>query len=329
MGYDREEELIGKNVHDLIHHTKVDGSEYPFEECIAHRGFIEGKQTHSEDEMFWRSDGSSFYAECWSHPILQNGEVTGAVVTFLDITKRREALLELRNSEELYRSLIENIDLGITLIDRDHTIIMTNSAQGRLFGRDTQSFKGQKCFREFEKQEQICSHCPGVTAMDTGKVQETLAQGVKDDGSSFTVRIKAFPIIKEEGELFGFIEVVEDVTEKLQAEQDLAAEKERLSVTLRSIGDGVITTDVEGRIVLINKVAEKLCGWSQTEALGKPLTEVFQIRFESSFRNTFSAIGNPAITPSALAVMLALAVVISGIKLLLVMSPLPISSRKA
>jgi len=54
--------------------------------------------------------------------------------------------------------------------------------------------------------------------MDTGKVHETFAQGVKNDGSSYTVPIKAFPIVKEQGELFGFIEVVEDDTEKLQAE---------------------------------------------------------------------------------------------------------------
>lgn len=59
--------------------------------------------------------------------------------------------------------------------------------------------------------------------------------------------------------------------------EEIAAGKERLSVTLRSIGDGVITTDIEGKVLLINKVAEKLCGFSQEEAFGRPLTEVFCI----------------------------------------------------
>ena len=68
----------------------------------------------------------------------------------------------------------------------------------------------------------------------------------------------------------------------LEAEVDqrtlaLSMEKERLSVTLRSIGDGVITTDVEGRIVLINKLAEKLTGWQTEEAVGQPLARVFNI----------------------------------------------------
>ena len=67
------------------------------------------------------------------------------------------------------------------------------------------------------------------------------------------------------------------ITERRKAEKALAEEKERLSVTLRSIGDAVITTDFEGRISLINRVAELLTGWRQEEALGEPLEKVFNI----------------------------------------------------
>lgn len=78
------------------------------------------------------------------------------------------------------------------------------------------------------------------------------------------------------------IAVVRDVSMRKAAEVALAAEKERLAVTLRSIGDGVITTDIDGIIVLINKVAEELTGWSCEEAAGKPLTEVFNIVSEKT-----------------------------------------------
>lgn len=70
--------------------------------------------------------------------------------------------------------------------------------------------------------------------------------------------------------------------EKERAEKRLAAEHERLLVTLRSIGDGVITSDINGKVVLINKVAEELCGWKQAEASGKPVSEVFKIIDERS-----------------------------------------------
>ncbi|MEI6787793.1 MAG: PAS domain S-box protein [bacterium] len=71
--------------------------------------------------------------------------------------------------------------------------------------------------------------------------------------------------------------IVKDITERTKAEQQLAAEEERLRVTLHSIGDGVITTDTTGNIVLINSVAEQLTGWPQEEAMGRPLPEIFQI----------------------------------------------------
>ncbi|MBF0101410.1 MAG: PAS domain S-box protein [Desulfobacterales bacterium] len=68
-----------------------------------------------------------------------------------------------------------------------------------------------------------------------------------------------------------------DISKRKKTENDLLQEKERLLVTLRSIGDGVITTDTDGRVVLINKITEKLTGWTQQEAFGKDITEVFNI----------------------------------------------------
>jgi len=67
------------------------------------------------------------------------------------------------------------------------------------------------------------------------------------------------------------------VAERNRVEEALSAERERLAVTLRSIGDGVITTDVEGRIVLVNTATESLTGWAQREAIGAPLDDVFHI----------------------------------------------------
>ncbi|MCK5194189.1 MAG: PAS domain S-box protein, partial [Desulfobulbaceae bacterium] len=81
----------------------------------------------------------------------------------------------------------------------------------------------------------------------------------------------------DQGKITHYQGIVEDITKRKQAEELLSEEKERLAVTLRSIGDGVITTDTAGNIVLMNKIAEKLTGWSQEEAFNRPLTEVFHI----------------------------------------------------
>jgi PAS domain S-box-containing protein len=81
LGYTNTELLIGKNMHDLIHHSYPDGSPM--------RG--KGRPMHVDDEVLWRSDGSSFQTEYWSYPQIARGAVQGAVVAFVDITERKEA----------------------------------------------------------------------------------------------------------------------------------------------------------------------------------------------------------------------------------------------
>src|SRR3982074_3652503 len=77
-----------------------------------------------------------------------------------------------------------------------------------------------------------------------------------------------------------YVAMVRDVTERKRFEQEIAAEKESLAVTLRSIGDGVITTDIQGKIIIINNEAERLTGWSSPEAVGQPLKSVFNIAID-------------------------------------------------
>jgi len=97
LGYKEPADLLGKNMHALMHHSRRDGSPYPVEQCRIYQAFQEGEATHVDDEVVWRADGSSFPAEYWSHPIRRGGQVVGAVVTFLDITERRQAEERLRH----------------------------------------------------------------------------------------------------------------------------------------------------------------------------------------------------------------------------------------
>ena len=88
LGYHNETDLIGKNMHELIHHTKVDGTSYPSDECVSYRAIAKGEYIHWDKETLWRSDGTSFPSEFWTHPIFKDHELMGTVVTFIDITER-------------------------------------------------------------------------------------------------------------------------------------------------------------------------------------------------------------------------------------------------
>ena len=91
LGYSSEAELLGKNMHNLIHHTYPNGEPYPENECRIYKAFRVDQGTHVDDEVLWRKDGTSFPAEYWSYPIREGGALAGSVVTFLDISVRKRA----------------------------------------------------------------------------------------------------------------------------------------------------------------------------------------------------------------------------------------------
>lgn len=93
-------ELLGCNMHDLTHHSHADGAHYPVEDCPIFNAFRQGLPCRIDSEVFWRRDGSAFPVEYSSHPILDGGEVRGAVVTFVDITERKRAADALQRAKD-------------------------------------------------------------------------------------------------------------------------------------------------------------------------------------------------------------------------------------
>ena len=155
-----------------------------------------------------------------------------SVVVSQEVRKREITEAAFQESKSpLYRSLVENIDLGVTLIDGEGTIVMANAAQARMLGRSPGELAGKKCFEEFEKMDHLCRHCPGRESMVSGKPEEVNTEGVREDGSRFRVRIRAFPVMGNEGRATGFIEVVEDITDRLKIEEEI-----RKTQKLESIG---------------------------------------------------------------------------------------------
>jgi two-component system sensor histidine kinase/response regulator len=103
LGQDSVAALLGTNMHDTMHHTHADGSPFPREDCDIAKSLAVGEGVHSDQDVFWRADGTSFPVEYWAYPIRKEGEAVGAVVTFLDITERRRsqaALLEAKEAAE-------------------------------------------------------------------------------------------------------------------------------------------------------------------------------------------------------------------------------------
>ncbi len=95
LGFKSDADIAGRDMHELVHHSRADGEPYPAEECRIRQALLEMQGVHADDEVMWRADGSSFPAEYWSSPMELDGELMGAVVTFIDITERKLVADEL------------------------------------------------------------------------------------------------------------------------------------------------------------------------------------------------------------------------------------------
>ncbi|MFZ4537358.1 ATP-binding protein [Propionivibrio sp.] len=94
-------ECLGKNMHDLIHHSHADGSHYPVADCPIFRAKLTGTGYRVDNEVLWRKNGTAFPAEYSSYPFFKNGEIRGAVVTFADITERKRIEKELYQARDM------------------------------------------------------------------------------------------------------------------------------------------------------------------------------------------------------------------------------------
>jgi PAS domain S-box-containing protein len=105
LGY-QVEELLGRQMHEVLHHTRPDGTAYPLEACPVYAAVEDGMVHRVVDEVFWRKDGSAFPVEYVSTPITEAERVVGAVVVFRDITARKQAESALKASEERLEMVI-------------------------------------------------------------------------------------------------------------------------------------------------------------------------------------------------------------------------------
>ncbi|MCW5605928.1 MAG: PAS domain S-box protein, partial [Burkholderiales bacterium] len=113
LGYPVER-VIGRNMHYLIHHAHGDGRHYPVDECPIFRAFWQGLPCRIDSEVLWRADGSCFPAEYSSYPIVEDGTVVGAVVTFVDISERKRAEEMLRRANDELEQRVEERTQALT-----------------------------------------------------------------------------------------------------------------------------------------------------------------------------------------------------------------------
>jgi two-component system, cell cycle sensor histidine kinase and response regulator CckA len=195
-----------------------------------------------------------------------------SMVVSRESARRQEAINELRDSERRYRDLVENIDIGIVLIDAQHRIVMSNNAQGEMFDKSAEALIGKLCYEEFAKRDTVCQDCPGAKAMKVGEKRELEMACVRDNGSQLDVRTQAFPYLGADGEVTGFLAVIEDFSDRRHMETQLVAAQKMEAVGTMA---GGVAHDFRNLLQVILSYSEILLQDDRKEAIERAeITEI-------------------------------------------------------
>lgn len=198
------------------------------------------------------------------------GIIAESFTQILDHLRRTNEKLELSMDET--RAIFESVGGGILVLADNKQILAYNRKLQDMFACPGESLLGKTC------KDLICK---GIQSKDC------VFDAMKKSGRAAVIshctlsdhhyNISATPVKDKNGEIIRAVLLYTDISELMTAKDDLADEKERLSLTLESIAEGVIATDTEGRVVLMNRVAEKLSGWRLGEAAGKQVCDILTV----------------------------------------------------
>jgi diguanylate cyclase (GGDEF)-like protein/PAS domain S-box-containing protein len=252
------------------------------------------EQGYSEDEG-WRvrKDGSRFWANVTITALRdKTGRLRGFGKVTRDITSRKQAEDNVESLSTRLSMATEAAKLGVWEWDPATNVVICNETMDRIYGYSPTVATPAGSWLIQSRYERFAAAIhPEDLAEVEAKLQQVIAQKsqgsteyriILPDGSIRIISAVERAILDEAGNVTRLVGVNTDITDRQAAEDELFAEKERAQVTLSSIGDAVISTDLAGNVSFLNPVAEEMTGWSRNEATGRPAAEILRIQHDTT-----------------------------------------------
>ncbi len=219
LGYTKDE-IIGKKIHNLVHHSHENGEPYNLEECPMYKTYNLGEEYSIDNEVLWHKDQHTIQVEYKSVPMKQGHEIIGAVIIFRDISEMKRAQAKVIQSEKLLKALFEALPVGVTLLGSNGEILEANSISESILGVSTDEHKmrglqSQKWEIVDENMETMpVENYPASRALAEGILIENVQMGIfRPDDSFVWIRTSAAPIDKKYG---GVAIAFENITDEIR-----------------------------------------------------------------------------------------------------------------
>ncbi len=261
-----EQELLNQPL-DKLYTTAEGGLKAAYEMAMAQK---QGK--FISEGWKRRKDGTQFWAELTIYPVKEGAEITGFSCLLRNVSERKKTELELRQSEERFRLMVESVkDYAIFMLDPTGHIMSWNEGAKRLKGYHTSEIIG-KHFSIFYTAEDLETEKPRwelEIAVATGKYEEE-GWRVRKNGSLFWANIVITALFNHQNQLIGFSKVTRDLTDRKHNDENLRQSEERYRALVEQLTDyGIFMLDEKGRITSWNEGAKRIKGYLAEEIIGK------------------------------------------------------------
>jgi PAS domain S-box-containing protein len=256
IGY-KPEETLGRNMHELVHHHKPDGSVYPVDACPIYRAFTKGEGCRVDDEVIWRRDGSPLSVEYSSFPILEDGKITGAVVTVSDITDRKAADRELQ-------SILDNSAAVVQVKDLDGRYLRINRRFEQIFGLDRSKVVGKTDHDLFPREIADRFRANDKEVLQAARAIQFEETAPHLDGPHDYISIK-FPLYDGAGVIYATAGIFTDITDRKRAEQRLRESEQLFRSIFENAQIGIGVFKIDEQELSPNRALQEMLGYSEKE----------------------------------------------------------------
>ena len=270
-GYEKEEELIGRNLSIFHNKKQIEEDVEPFNLKVKERGHYTGEVGHIH------KDGSIFPTRMTTTLLRDENNLPYAIAgVATDITDKKLSEKALMESESRYRLLFDLLPYGGEVINTKGEIINCSKSTAKMLGYEVEELIGKNITTLLDP-DSVETFRKKSKLIISGKSQSAEICMIRKDGTRLRVLRAAQPIIDTDGKIESIIALSVDITMRKNTENVLKEREQWLSTTLKGIGDAVISTDEKGKVTYMNPVAEELTGWELNEAEGEKLCDVFRI----------------------------------------------------
>ncbi|PKO42933.1 MAG: GGDEF domain-containing protein, partial [Betaproteobacteria bacterium HGW-Betaproteobacteria-22] len=216
LGYTSAEEILGKDIHTLIHHSHAECVDDPASECKIMTTCLQNKPLHATDEVFWRKDGSPVPVEYWSQPMLVDGVVQGVTTTFVDITERKQAEAELKVAATAFEA-----QESMMVMDAKRTILRVNKAFTEITGYTADEVIGKSGSMFRSGREDDDYYLQMWSVIDRQGVWQGEVWNKRKNGSIYPGKISISAVKNQHGAITHYVSTLTDITKTKAAEQEI------------------------------------------------------------------------------------------------------------